>query len=564
MVVRARPPAAAPPAPLTVERPGRPTGPVEVIWDLTGDRLRWSVANRSDEPVHVDGVSVVVALGRRPRRFLRHGYQSWSPTGVVDPAAAVDPSAASGSVLLWRAWHQADPWPAPPGEVRSEQVTVHDDPGGGWRLWGFTAARDHEGTVRLAGDRLRVEAWLDCRLEPGAHRDLHDVVTLTGPDPHRLLETWAAGVGERMAARTGAPAPVGWCSWYHWFSDIDETALRANLAAADRWPLDVFQLDDGYQPRIGDWTATNDRFPSGHGRLASDIAAAGFTPGLWLAPFLADPDSRLLGSGGARAARWVDGRRPLVGIVHGTWGGRMHVLDTTDPATLDALERTAAELVAAGWRYLKLDFTYAPTLPGTWADPTLTAAQRLRAGFEAVRRGAGDDVFLLGCGAPLGASVGMVDGMRIGPDVAPRWRSGELHAPGYPGSEPATANALAATLARLWMHRRWWINDPDCVMLRHERTDLTPAQVGTWAAVVGASGGMVVVSDDLTRLDGRALRLLADTVGTARRVDASARAGDGARCPDLLDHAPPRVIVTPDGARLEVDPATGALRVSVP
>ena len=45
----------------------------------------------------------------------------------------------------------------------------------------------------------------------------------------------------------------------------------------------------------------------------------------------------------------------------------------------------------------------------------------VRAGFEAVRRGAGDDTFLLGCGAPLGPTIGVVDGMRIGPDVAPWW-----------------------------------------------------------------------------------------------------------------------------------------------
>jgi hypothetical protein len=62
------------------------------------------------------------------------------------------------------------------------------------------------------------------------------------------------------------------------------------------------------------------------------------------------------------------------------------------------------------------------TVTGVWRDRSLTPAQRVRAGYDAIRRGAGDDTFLLGCGAPQGACIGVVDGMRIGPDVAPACR----------------------------------------------------------------------------------------------------------------------------------------------
>ena len=53
--------------------------------------------------------------------------------------------------------------------------------------------------------------------------------------------------------------------------------------------------------------------------------------------------------------------------------------------------------------------------------PSLTPAQRVRAGYEAMRRGAGDDTFILGCGVPLANVVGVVDANRIGQDVAPLW-----------------------------------------------------------------------------------------------------------------------------------------------
>ena len=113
------------------------------------------------------------------------------------------------------------------------------------------------------------------------------------------------------------------------------------------------------------------------------------------------------------------------------------------------LEQTARHLVDVGYRYLKLDFTFAPGIQGRFADPCATA-QRVRLGYQAIRRGAGDDVFILGCGCPLGPVVGLVDGMRIGPDVAPSWRpppAADL-LPGYEEAAPSTRSAWRSTRPR--------------------------------------------------------------------------------------------------------------------
>jgi alpha-galactosidase len=207
-----------------------------------------------------------------------------------------------------------------------------------------------------------------------------------------------------------------------------------------------------------------------------------------------------------------------VGNVNPAWGGQVWVLDTTRPDVRTHLEQLTRTLVAMGWRYLKLDFTYAPSLDGEWHDPTLTPAQRVRQAYDAMRRGAGDDAFILGCGAPLGPCIGVVDGMRIGPDVAPHWepRGG---IPGYEDTAPATANALRNTLARDFMHRRLWLNDPDCLMLRVQHTQLTPAEMQTWAYAVANSGGMAVVSDDLGLLTEESRRLLDDVLTIGRQAD---------------------------------------------
>jgi alpha-galactosidase len=235
------------------------------------------------------------------------------------------------------------------------------------------------------------------------------------------------------------------------------------------------------------------------------------------------------------------------------------VLDTTRPDVQAHIAGVAHDLVAAGYPYLKLDFTYAPALAGTYADAGLTPAQRVRAGYDAVRRGAGEDAFLLGCGAPIAPCVGVVDGMRIGADVAPWWSlpSGYQSPPGYPATSPATAHAWSSTLTRAFLHRKLWLNDPDCVMLRADATDLSREQAHAWALAVAMSGGMALVSDDLARLDADARRQFDEVIALGREVDTRARDhGETPRCADLLDRSVPHRLEAA-GMELVGDPEAG-------
>jgi alpha-galactosidase len=354
--------------------------------------------------------------------------------------------------------HHADPSLAEPDELRSELVTALRDATGAVVVAGFLGGSEHDGTFRVRPARDgsgAIEVWIEAYLGGAVlgsaeRRVLHDVWLGAGEhDPAPLLEGWAATLGDVGRARTTAPYQVGWCSWYHYFHAVTEADLRSNLARAGEWPVDVFQLDDGFQAAIGDWLATNADFPTPLDGLAAAIAAEGCVPGLWIAPFLASPESEVAHAHPDWVATHLRSGSPLVGGINDAWGGAVHSLDTSNPEVLDHLEAVARSLVDAGFPYLKLDFTYAPSLAGGHADPSRTPAQRVRAGFEAIRRGAGPDTFLLGCGAPLGASVGVVDGMRIGADVAPWWHAPVegWHPPGHEGGEPATVNAWRNTLS---------------------------------------------------------------------------------------------------------------------
>ncbi|MCU0270582.1 MAG: alpha-galactosidase [Acidimicrobiales bacterium] len=545
-------------------------GPLEVAlrWSPDGSELAWSVGNTSALAVRVRSVALVLDVAGvvEPLRWFAHGYQSWSPSAVRTFGRDRDPSTTPGAVELLRGVHHADQRVARPGELRAEWVTVLADAGGDAPLLvGFDGGDRHDGTLRLRpgahGPELWLEAFLgDAEIPAGHERALHGVrLVRDGRDADGLLGAWAETVGRTGRARLGAPYQVGWCSWYHYFGDVTEADLRANLALVDDWPFEVFQLDDGYQAAIGDWLRTDDSFPSELDVLADAIARTGRRPGLWLAPFLVAPDSEVARAHPDWLARLPDGSGPMWVWWNPIWGGGqegfMYGLDTTRPEVVDHLRLLARSLVDAGFTYLKLDFTFAPSFDGTWADPTRTPSERVRAGYAAIRDGAGEDAFLLGCGVPLAHVVGLVDANRIGADVAPLWaRSpGTEIVPGYLEIEPATQQAYRNTLTRAFMHRRLWVNDPDCVMLRQEQTELSVDAARTWARAVGVSGGMALVSDDLALLGAPERALFAEVVSRGRASDDEARAGRTPRVPDLLDSTFPRVFEG-GGSRLSVDP----------
>src|SRR5207245_1583544 len=112
-----------------------------------------------------------------------------------------------------------------------------------------------------------------------------------------------------------------------------------------------------------------------------------------------------------------DGRPLATGF---NWGGPYHSLDTTRPEALDQVVGAVRDAVAQGWTYLKLDFLYAGAVPGRRAQD-LPREQVYRDAIGAIRAAVGDDVYLLGSGAPMLPSAGILDGVRVGPDVGPYW-----------------------------------------------------------------------------------------------------------------------------------------------
>lgn len=385
-------------------------------------------------------------------------------------------------------------------------------------LLGFLSQKQHFGSLSAdlrSRPILRLWANGDATvLRPGASVSTDWAICcpicMDDPEP---LAPYIDAIAREHDIGVLPPPPAGWCSWYYYYEKISPDIITDNLkrisSVKERLPLDLIQIDDGFEASPGDWFAFNPRFPNGVAPLAREIQAEGFTPGLWLAPFILHPGSRTAADHPDWLLRQKNGRLARAGF---GWNSLSVALDLTVP---DALEYACEVVdVAAhqwGFPYLKLDFLYAAAVKCTYRDPTRTRAQVLRSGMEALRRSAGRDTILLGCGAPLGSVLGLVQAMRIGADVSGSWRP-FFFGMGFPFKKephmPSARNSIQNILVRAGLHRKWWINDPDCLLVRPD-SRLNPDEVKSLATAIGMTGGSVLLSDDITRLPDERIELAA-------------------------------------------------------
>jgi len=537
------------------------------VADRAVDVTVW-VTNGTDESVALGDLSplrgATTPFGGDDRVF-EHGYQSWTPTATraLSDLFPAEPPRNQPQMLDPDVPLLDDDAPA---SARSSHylTALADDADGVTFAFlehdAFLSRFDLEPASEMA-DETRLSAVCPgdgVALESGEGRASATMRVDASRTVADALDAAAAAVGDRMDARVPERAPTGWCTWYHYFTGVTADDVRANLDALDDWsvPVDVVQLDDGYETAFGDWRSLADGFDDMRG-LRDDVGDAGYRPGLWLAPFYVQADSDLA----AEHPEWLVTDADGAPVDAGERHGPMYGLDTTHPDALAWLEGTFETIVDDwGFSYLKLDFLYAAALPGE-RHGDATRAEAYRRGLSTIRDVVGDDAFVLGCGAPVFPSVGLVDAMRVGPDTATRWRDENGLA-----SQPAHENAVRNVLNRQFCHRRLWVTDPDCQLVRGT-TDLTDAERRSFAAVVALSGGSNVFSDALAEIDDAGRNLLERTLPpvTTGRVEGlgrqefpdrlvSGRASDGAFALAAFNWCDePRPVEVDPGARTNGD-----------
>ncbi|MCC5816624.1 MAG: alpha-galactosidase [Leptospira sp.] len=309
--------------------------------------------------------------------------------------------------------------------------------------------------------------------------------------------------------------PTGWCSWYYYYTKISEKVILDNLKEVKKkkLPIQFFQVDDGYQRTIGDWLYPNEKFPVGMKVIADEIRREGYEPGIWLAPFLVRKESEFFQQYPEAVLKDEEGE-PVPALWNPLWGtDYTYSLDLTHPKSLEFLAKVFKTITKDwGYPYLKLDFLYAGLHPGQVFDPSITPQVRYQNALKLIRKTVGKDTFLLGCGAPIFPSIGFFQGMRISCDVAPFWKPEIKRRLLKDKNALSTEKALINDITRSSMHRIFWLNDPDCLLVRKKKNSMNYNQTLIMATVMAVSGGMLLVSDDMTQLEEDRYDLLLKTI----------------------------------------------------
>ncbi len=298
----------------------------------------------------------------------------------------------------------------------------------------------------------------------------------------------------------------GWTSWYRYYTKIDEKKLALELdhlhrASAGSVPFTWFQIDDGWQPRVGDWLECNNKFPNGLSGLAKKAREMGFKPGLWLAPFIAEKSSDLLRKHPDWAERDPSGRLVPAGYTP-LWSGTFYALNPDHPGLRDHIRKVFHQILDEwGFDLVKLDFLYAAALQH---GNGRARAERMRSAMKFLRACVGDRA-ILACGVPLSSAFGLVDYCRIGADVHLSWEHALL-AWFRNRERVSTWNALQSTIGRRYLNQRAFINDPDVFLLRmgDRSVSLSPGEQYTLLLCNRLFGGVLFTSDDLSQYKGQA------------------------------------------------------------
>lgn len=346
-----------------------------------------------------------------------------------------------------------------------------------------------------------------------------DVEALTISEPYEMFDIvrFVGGYDEvfdKYFAAMSLPAKkhidrlTGYTSWYNYFQKIDENIILRDLKGLSRAreSVNIFQIDDGYEPFVGDWLDYNGRdFPNGMKTIADAVHREGYLAGIWLAPFnVQRGKSRILKEHPDWLIRNPDGK-PQLGCV--AWGGA-YTLDIYNSEVREHLKKVF-DTVLNDWGYdmVKLDFLYSQCR--TPRD-NKTRGTIMCEAMDFLRECVGDKL-ILGCGVPLGPAFGVVDACRISCDVDLSYGGKFYNSMSINNELPSAQNAINNSMFRRHLNGRAFLNDPDVFFLRDHNLTFTWEQKLLLAKINNLFGRVLFVSDDAGEYSEAELEVLKET-----------------------------------------------------
>ena len=346
-----------------------------------------------------------------------------------------------------------------------------------------------------------------------------DVEGLTISEPYEMFDIVRVVGGydevfEKYFAAMNLPAKkridrlTGYTSWYNYFQKIDENIILRDLKGLlrARESVNIFQIDDGYEPFVGDWLDYNGKdFPNCMKTIADAVHREGYLAGIWLAPFnVQRGKSRILKEHPDWLIRNPDGK-PQLGCV--AWGGA-YTLDIYNPEVREHLKKVF-DTVLNDWGYdmVKLDFLYSQCRT---PRNNKTRGTIMCEAMDFLRECVGDKL-ILGCGVPLGPAFGVVDACRISCDVDLSYGGKFYNSMSINNELPSAQNAINNSMFRRHLNGRAFLNDPDVFFLRDHNLTFTWEQKLLLAKINNLFGRVLFVSDDAGEYSEAELEVLKET-----------------------------------------------------
>ena len=313
----------------------------------------------------------------------------------------------------------------------------------------------------------------------------------------------------------------GYTSWYNYYQNVNESILLRDLDALDD-RFNLFQIDDGYETFVGDWLDVDkNKFPNGLKPIVDKIHERGFKAGIWLAPFVAEEESKLFKENKSWFKKFPDGEYVKCGS---NWSG-FYALDLENDEVRKYIRKCLETYSDMGFDFFKLDFLYGANLPPYEGKTRSQVAEEAYAFLREVLK----DKLILGCGATLFNGANKFDYMRIGPDVSLKfddvWYMRFMHR-----ERISTKVTLQNTIYRSFMNGRLFGNDPDVFLLRDDNIDLSNTQKLSLITLNALFGSVMMTSDNIADYD----ETKRDILSGALDLFHNAKVESFARCNDKI------------------------------
>ncbi len=309
----------------------------------------------------------------------------------------------------------------------------------------------------------------------------------------------------------------GYTSWYNYFRNITEDIIVRDIEGLSRAgdSANIFQIDDGFMTKVGDWTTLKESFPHGMKYLTDKIHAKGYNAGLWLAPFNCTIGSQVY----KEHKDWLilqDGK-PVRGLFARFNALAFDLYNEEFRAHIKEVFRVVFE--DWGFDMVKLDFLYSQAM---YPRNGKTRGEIMCDAVDFLRECCGDKLFL-GCGVPLGTGFGVFDACRIGCDVAKEYGGTMVNRLKLAAEVPSAQNSIVNAIFRRHLNGRAFVNDPDVFFLRDFNIKFTMDQKLLLGFVNHLCGGVLFVSDDVGQYDDETLKYVKYFFGEsdAKIVDAN-------------------------------------------